>query len=192
MFGSLVSNPFRRNSSWSSAAFPVSVSASSALFFRIIMSFCFFFLMWTIFRVFIEFVTILLLFYVLVFWPRGIWDLSSPTRDRTCTPSIGRRSLNQWTTSEVPQIITFLTMILPKAYSAQNEDKMRCLQINKLLFFFQVGVQVFTKRPVDEQQSRFNPDDIISCLKKYPQALVKYLEHLVTDRRLQVRPQSAG
>ena len=28
----------------------------------------FFFLMWTIFKVFIEFVTILFLFYVLVFW----------------------------------------------------------------------------------------------------------------------------
>ena len=41
----------------------------------------FFFLMWTIFKVFIEFVTILLLFYVLVFWPRGMWALSSPTRD---------------------------------------------------------------------------------------------------------------
>ena len=27
-------------------------------------------LMWTIFKVFIEFVTILLLFYVLVFWPQ--------------------------------------------------------------------------------------------------------------------------
>ncbi|XP_070654491.1 transforming growth factor-beta receptor-associated protein 1 isoform X1 [Bos indicus] len=49
----------------------------------------------------------------------------------------------------------------------------------------EVGVQVFTKRPLDEQQSGFNPDDIISCLKKYPQALVKYLEHLVTERRLQ-------
>ncbi|XP_032508622.1 LOW QUALITY PROTEIN: transforming growth factor-beta receptor-associated protein 1 [Phocoena sinus] len=48
----------------------------------------------------------------------------------------------------------------------------------------EVGVQVFTKRPVDEQ-SRFNPDDVISCLKKYPQALVKYLEHLVVDRRLE-------
>ena len=33
------------------------------------------------FKVFIEFVTILLLFYVLVFWPRGMWDLSSPNRD---------------------------------------------------------------------------------------------------------------
>ena len=41
----------------------------------------FFFLMWTTFNIFIEFVTILLLFYVLVFWPGGMWDLNSPTRD---------------------------------------------------------------------------------------------------------------
>ena len=41
------------------------------------------FLMWTILMVFTEFVTILLLFSVLVFWPGGIWDLSSLTRDRT-------------------------------------------------------------------------------------------------------------
>ena len=32
----------------------------------------FFFLMWTIFKVFIEFVTTLLLFYVLVFWLRDV------------------------------------------------------------------------------------------------------------------------
>ncbi|PNI30426.1 TGFBRAP1 isoform 3 [Pan troglodytes] len=50
----------------------------------------------------------------------------------------------------------------------------------------EVGVQVFTKRPLDEQQKNsFNPDDIIHCLKKYPKALVKYLEHLVIDKRLQ-------
>ena len=58
--------------------------------------------MWTIFKVFIEFVTILLLFYVLVFWSQGMWDLSSPIKDRTHTPCIGRRSLNHWTTREVP------------------------------------------------------------------------------------------
>ena len=33
--------------------------------------------MWTIVKVFTEFFNILLQFYVLVFWPRGIWDLSS-------------------------------------------------------------------------------------------------------------------
>ena len=36
------------------------------------------FLIWTIFKVLIEFATILLLFYVLVFWTQGMWDLSSP------------------------------------------------------------------------------------------------------------------
>ena len=42
-----------------------------------------FFLMWTIFKVFIEFVTVSLLFYVLFFWPQAMWDLRSPTRDQT-------------------------------------------------------------------------------------------------------------
>ena len=46
----------------------------------------------------------LLLFYVLVFWPQGMWDLGSLTRDGTHTPCIGRRSLNHWTTREVPVI----------------------------------------------------------------------------------------
>ena len=59
------------------------------------------------FKVFIEFVTILLLFYVLGFWAHGMWDLSSPTRDRTRTPGIGRWSLNYWTAREVP-VFSFL------------------------------------------------------------------------------------
>ena len=33
------------------------------------------------FKVFIEFVTVLLLFYVWVFWPGGLCDLISSTRD---------------------------------------------------------------------------------------------------------------
>ena len=33
--------------------------------------------MWTILKVFIESVTRLLLFYALVFWPRGMWDFNS-------------------------------------------------------------------------------------------------------------------
>ena len=36
--------------------------------------------MWTIFKVFIEFITILLQSYVLFFWPRGMCDLSSLIR----------------------------------------------------------------------------------------------------------------
>ena len=55
--------------------------------------------MWTIFKVFSKFVTVLLSFYVLVFWPRGMWDLGSLTRDQTC---IGMWNLNHWITKEVP------------------------------------------------------------------------------------------
>ena len=53
-----------------------------------------FFFMWTIFKFFIEFVTILLLFYILVFWPPGMWDLSFTTGSRTSIPCIGRQTLN--------------------------------------------------------------------------------------------------
>ena len=59
-----------------------------------------FFFIWTIFKVVIEFVTILLLFYGF-FWPQGIGDLSSLTRDGTCTPCIGRWRLNHWSDREV-------------------------------------------------------------------------------------------
>ena len=67
-----------------------------------------FFLIWTIFKVFIEFVAVLLLFYVVVFWPGGLWDLRSLTRDRTRTPCIGRQSLNHWTAREVPYKVVLI------------------------------------------------------------------------------------
>ena len=41
-----------------------------------------------------------------MFWFLGLqdmWDLSSLTRDRTCTPCIGRQSLNHWTARELPK-----------------------------------------------------------------------------------------
>ena len=58
-----------------------------------------FFLMWTILKLFIELVTILLLFCVLVFWPRGMWNLRAslvaqmvknlPAVQETWVPSLG-------------------------------------------------------------------------------------------------------
>jgi len=44
--------------------------------------------MWTVFKVFIEFVTILLLFYVLVFWLPSMWDLSFLTRVKPAPPAL--------------------------------------------------------------------------------------------------------
>ena len=51
---------------------------------------------------FIKSVTILLLVYALLFCLNGMWDLGFLTRDRACTPCIGRQSLNHWTAREVP------------------------------------------------------------------------------------------
>ena len=75
-------------------------SAFHSFFFFLIFT-----LMWTIFKVFIEFVIILFFFFFMFwfFWLQAMWDLSSPTRDRTCTPCIGRQRLNHWTAREVPQ-----------------------------------------------------------------------------------------
>ena len=61
-----------------------------------------FFLMCIFLKDFIEFVTILLLFDILIFWPWGIWDLSFPIRDWTHTRYIRRQSLSHWTAREVP------------------------------------------------------------------------------------------
>ena len=63
-----------------------------------------------IFKVFTEFVTMLILFYVLFYWPRGMWDFRSLTRDGTCIPYTGRESFNHWTATEVPCLSFFFLM----------------------------------------------------------------------------------
>ena len=50
---------------------------------------------------------------------RGIWDLNSPTRDRTHLPCIGRWILNHWTVREVPScslLSTCYTFQLSQSY----------------------------------------------------------------------------
>ena len=70
--------------------------------------------MWTIFKVFIEFVTILLRFYVLVFWPRG--EASGILAPRSGIepepPAVEARGLNHWTTREVSTIPVLITVDL--------------------------------------------------------------------------------
>ena len=57
--------------------------------------------MWTICKAFTVFVMILLLFLCFGFLA-VMHNLSSLSRDQTCTFCIGRQSLNHWTTKEVP------------------------------------------------------------------------------------------
>ena len=56
----------------------------------------------TLFKIFIEFVTILLVL-CFGFWLQSMWNPSSSTRDGTYTPCIERWRLNCWTTREVPK-----------------------------------------------------------------------------------------
>ena len=77
----------------------------------------FFFLMWTFKKkkVFIEFVTILLLlFYVLVFWLWGIWDLSSLTGIKPSPSVLKVQSLDHWIPIEVPCHAHFWTSQSPQ------------------------------------------------------------------------------
>ena len=60
--------------------------------------------MWTIFKVFIECVTILLQFHVLAFWLQGLRNPSFP-RDQNLTTCIARQSLSHWITRKVPTMI---------------------------------------------------------------------------------------
>ena len=47
-----------------------------------------------------------------------MWYLSSPTRDRTCAPCIGRQSLKHGTTREIPVLPIFLNWaLLPQFFS---------------------------------------------------------------------------
>ena len=66
-------------------------------------------------------------FFVFVFLicllaaPHGMWDLSSPTRDRTCALCVGSAGLNHWTAREVPMfcvfaVIFYIFMFIPSLF----------------------------------------------------------------------------
>ena len=53
----------------------------------------------------------------------GMWDLSSPIRDGTCTLCIEARSLNHWTTREVPSVARFYKKSLFLALQIAGKTK---------------------------------------------------------------------
>ena len=74
------------------------------------------FLMWTIFcKAFIRTVRILPVLSVLVFWLRGIWNLSSLPRDWTETSCMGRRNISHWATSKAPHLYLLMLCLLPSS-----------------------------------------------------------------------------
>ena len=73
------------------------------------------------FKIFIEFVTVLLLLYVLVFWPQDMWGLSSPTRGQTHTACPGRQRLNHQITREISSFLLLqITPLCSKSHLLSN------------------------------------------------------------------------
>ena len=74
--------------------------------------------------------------YDLGFWPWGMWNLRSPTRDQTLTSCIGRWSLHHWTTREAPTFESFCwTPSLPahSELTSPWDDQARPLQRTRSL-----------------------------------------------------------
>ena len=60
-----------------------------------------------------------------VFWPPGMWDPSSLTRDCTLTACIGRQNPNHWTTRQVPAIYFLNRKKLGYLFAACGEHTIR-------------------------------------------------------------------
>ena len=58
----------------------------------------------------VTFVCLFCVLLVYVFWPLGMQDLSSPTRDQTHVPCIDWWTFNHWATREVPILFEYLFM----------------------------------------------------------------------------------
>ena len=88
--------------------------------------------MWTIFKVFIEFLKSLLqycfCFMFWFFWPWDMWNFSSLTRDQTHAPCIGGWSLNHWTTRDGPRIYSFKKCEVPSnSFQSDRTNKQQGL-----------------------------------------------------------------
>ena len=64
---------------------------------------------------------------------RGVWDLSSSTRDqiRVSSNPIGRRILNPWTTREVPKTTDIMNWY--EVYDSKNYYNFSSLKSHKLI-----------------------------------------------------------
>ena len=91
-----------------------------------------------------------------MFWPQGMWDLSSSTRNQTFTSCIG--SLNHWTTREVTGLLFYSSFIcflfysplwtFPKVYysplaSLPNSCSLLLSRYRKSCFVWSMGKECF-------------------------------------------------
>ena len=89
--------------------------------------------MWTIFKVFIEFVTILLLFYVLVFWSQNMRDLAPQPGIKPEPPTLESKVLiNHWITREV---LTHKDLTTNHSSKAEHTGESNINYGNRVLIF---------------------------------------------------------
>ena len=91
-------------------------SEEDYLFFFLSFFFCFFFLTWTIFKVFIEFVTVLILFYALVFLAMRHWGSWLP---EPAPWALEGKALTTGSPGKSEDLL-FLTLSVPLSAVGQN------------------------------------------------------------------------
>ena len=142
-------------------------------------------------KAFTEFVTIFLQLYVLDFWPQGLWNVSSPTRDSTCTPWNGRQSLNHWLTREAPNLTFKIMRNLLEANLKNNQRMDLCLDINISQFSSVQSlsrVWLFATPWIAARQASLSITNSQRLLKPMSIELVMPSNHLILCRPLLLLP----
>ena len=77
------------------------------------------------------------------FWPWGMWDLNSLTRDQNHALWTGRQSFNHWTTKEVSSSSLSIEMYLPfQAQISANSETSGKFHLKQHDVFNKCGVGV--------------------------------------------------
>ena len=82
-------------------------------FYLRVSCFCFSFLVWTIFKVFNELVTVLLLLFMFWFFGHEACGILAPNQGSNLHPCMGRQNLNHWTTKEVLHMLFNYVISVP-------------------------------------------------------------------------------
>ena len=110
--------------------------------------------MWIIFKIFIEFVTILFLFYgFFFFWPQGMSDLSSLARNQTRISCIGRCSPNHWTAREALTFVIFY--LIEKIFNLVfiSFFTIEAKSISNFTFYYHGGNSVVKNTPANVEDT---------------------------------------
>ena len=124
---------------------------SFSLYFKV---FLYLFLMWTLFKVFIEFVTILFLVYVLVFWPWGMWDVSSPSEVKPEPPALEGQVLTPGPPGKARFFPSLLWQTQPMLTNATERHS--CLHTLRSAPWFYLRALFWSQRDTDYEYGRVN------------------------------------